>query len=552
MNKLVTLNPYRLLGVYSNSPTKDKVANMSKLKAFLKVGRPVSYQLDLEGVLPPIERTEQIVAAADAKLTLPVDQLKQAQFWFMKDGQFDEIAFNHLFDGDMSKAIEIWNKKDTASSLQNRIVCALINEDYATACSCADKLYSQFTDSFVSAVAGGNIATNNLAYDFLDSLAEEVGVNELLPHIFNNDWRQHLSSAAIKPIIEKIQSAIEVAKGSRGKGPTARYQAGVKLMNGTKSWISQLQKLLPKTDLQYQMVADKLASEILQCGIDYYNESKDDDAAQKAMKLQKYAKSKAVGTMVKQRCKENVEILEKIISELPPTQVMAEDRAIKEELRKFCNLPDKIAHSVTLLNNTKPYLQTIRGKLGATNDYYLKTSTMIVGNALHNIIAEVNEVQEEPMMDVGGQKIPMSVLLGEASRQEKLRSIKDALQRAWNATRIMDTFDMEPGFKTQQYDKNRSILRDLCNQVGINTTSFIPRATTSQPQYPTANVFKPRTSTTPRTPSGSSTRPSTSSSPSRPSSSSSSSSSSSDDINWGCVIPIAIFIIMFLVNMCDK
>ena len=134
MNKLVTLNPYRLLGVYSNSPTKDKVANMSKLKAFLKVGRPVSYQLDLEGVLPPIERTEQIVAAADAKLTLPVDQLKQAQFWFMKDGQFDEIAFNHLFDGDMSKAIEIWNKKDTASSLQNRIVCALINEDYATAC----------------------------------------------------------------------------------------------------------------------------------------------------------------------------------------------------------------------------------------------------------------------------------------------------------------------------------------------------------------------------------------------------------------------------------
>ena len=40
----------------------------------------------------------------------------------------DEVAFNHLFAGEIDKAEEIWQKKDTASSLQNRIVYALMRE----------------------------------------------------------------------------------------------------------------------------------------------------------------------------------------------------------------------------------------------------------------------------------------------------------------------------------------------------------------------------------------------------------------------------------------
>lgn len=533
--KAIEDNPYRIIGVFSNSPTKEKVANMNKLKAFIKVGRSVSFPLDLDGILPSVSRTEDSIAAADSKLTLPADQLKHAQFWFVKDGPFDEVAFNHLFAGDMAKAVEIWSKKDGVSSLQNRVVCALIKDDYSTACSCAEKLYSQFAESFVTAVAGDTVKGSNLGYDFLDRLAGEVGASKLLPHITNNDWRQHLSSAAVAPVINGIQAAIDTAKASRGKGSAARYNAGVKLMNDTKSLLTQLNQLLPKSDIQYQMVVDKLANEILQCGIDYFNDSEENDAAHKSMTLQKYAKSIAVGTMAKQRCNENVEILEKIIKELPPVQVMAEDRAIKDELRKFCNLPDKISHAITLLNNTKPHLQQIRAKLGATNDYYLKISTTIIGNALHNIIEEVNQVQEDPVLDLGGQKIPMSVLLGETSRYEKMMSIKAALQQAWNATRIMDTFDMDPTFKSERYDKNRSILRGLCQDVGISTTSFIPRTTPVSPARPV------RSSTT-------SSRPSyATSSPSSPSSS----SSSSDDVNWGCIIPIIIGIIIFLVSMCD-
>ena len=74
------------------------------------------------------------------------------------------------------------------------------------------------------------------------------------------------------------------------------------------------------------------------------------------MSLQKYAQSIVVGQMAKDRCKENVDILQKIVDNLPPSEVFAEDRAIKEELRKYCQLPDKICHAVTLLKNTRTYL----------------------------------------------------------------------------------------------------------------------------------------------------------------------------------------------------
>ncbi|UKI43933.1 MAG: hypothetical protein L6U16_13450 [Porphyromonadaceae bacterium] len=108
---LLQHNPYRLLGVYSNSPTKERLANHNRMKAFLKVGKPVSFPLDLTQHLGPIERTEASVADAEAALTLPKDQMQYAQFWFVKVTPLDEVAFNNLISGEISKAEEIWQKK---------------------------------------------------------------------------------------------------------------------------------------------------------------------------------------------------------------------------------------------------------------------------------------------------------------------------------------------------------------------------------------------------------------------------------------------------------
>ncbi len=529
MNIIIN-NPYRQLGVYSNSPIKERVSNHNRLKAFLKVGKQVDFPLDLTAYLPPINRTSETIAQAEANLTLPKEQLRYAQFWFMKVTPLDDIAFNHLLAGNMAEAIRIWEKKGNASSLQNRLVCALINKEYSNVISYAESLYSQYLQQFEAIVLGDESKTSSetLAFDFIDTLCDELSANVIRPIVRNESWLNHINEKSVKPLVERIQSAIEIAKASKGKGSTARYDAGIKLANETRALLQQLRTFLPTTDLQYQMIADKLGLEILQCGIDYFNGSEEADAAHKAMPLQRYAMEIVVGKMAKDRCKENVDILQNIIKNLPPIEVFAEDRAIKEELSNFCQLPEKISHAVTLLNNTKRHLQSIKSKLGANNTYYLKMSTLVVSNALHNIIEEVNAVQQDQTIEIGGQRVPVSFLL---DRDEKIRQIKNVLQAAWEATLIMDTFDMESEFKTNRYLPNRSTLKDLCVQMGISTrTTSVRKA--PQPSTTTTST-KTTQSPTYRNTSTTSTVP-----------------SSSDDTNWGCIVAIIIAVIIGLLSSC--
>lgn len=541
-------NPYRLLGVYSNSPTKERLANHNRMKAFLKVGKSVSFPLDVPQYLSSINRTEASAADAEAKLTLPKDQILYAQFWFIKTTPLDEVAFNHLFAGEIDKAEEIWQKRECLSTLQNLIVCALIRNEYYFAIRYAEVLYgnTQYLNQFVSTIigTGGNFDVSNLAFSFLDILCDEIGASKLLPFITNSSWKEHLGERAAKPLVDSIQEAINIAQKTKGKGSNARLKAGEELRKNTRNAILQLKGFLSTEDLQYQMIADKLGLEILQCGIDYFNDSEEPDAAHKAMSLQKYAKSIVVGQMAKDRCKENVDILQRIIDNLPPSEVFAEDRAIHEELRKYCLLPDKICHAVTLLNNTKPYIQSIKRKLGVSNAYYLKISTQIVGNALSNVITEVNEAQSIFSADKDDPNAALAAILG-------ITHVKSVLEEAWKATRIMDGFDMEADYKNDRYNKNRSILKELCDQLGVSTSNLQP-AIFIQPY--TSSSSSSRTTQRSQTSTArpySSTSNRTSANRQTTSTSSSSSSNSSDDTPWGCILVIVIGIILFLTSICS-
>lgn len=72
--KVIHENPYRLLGVYANSPAKERVANMNRLKRYMQVGKQVSFPLDLPGILGDATRTDESIAEANSRLTLPKDQ----------------------------------------------------------------------------------------------------------------------------------------------------------------------------------------------------------------------------------------------------------------------------------------------------------------------------------------------------------------------------------------------------------------------------------------------------------------------------------------------
>ena len=489
--------------MYANSPKRDIVSNKGKATAFLKVNKPVENPLDLKGILPAPNRTLDLMNEAEAHLAIAKEQIKYAQFWFLqKMTPLDDIAFNHLLAGNMAGAKEIWSKQESLSSLQNKLVCYLIENKPWQAVKTAEKLYDKFGADYIRKVDANctlQMTSTDLLHQFIDTLGEEIGMQKLLNYDLGAETKAYISSQTIGPLINKISAEVEKTKKVDRKDPKARIEAARKLVTNTKEPFGQLKNILPATDSQYQMIADKLGLEILQCGIDYFNNSDDDDAPHTAMKMQKYAQSVVVGDFAKQRCAENVKTLQKIINELPPKEVNVENKAIKAELSKFVRLPDKISYAVNLLNNTKPHLQSIKQKLGATNAYYLKLSTQIVGNALHNIVEEVNAAQNDP-------QIAFRLQLGIGLDPTSMDKIKSAVREAWKATTIMDDFDLEPSFKSH-YNENRNTLKSMCNQMGISTYVSRPSTTRSS----TSTVSRSTTSARPSTLSGRTSSPNSSS-----------------------------------------
>lgn len=127
--QLIIQNPYRLLGVYADSSVKTRVANQARIKAFLKVGKPISFFVDLPEFLPSVKRDESAITEAINALALPEDRVKYAQFWFVNHSNVDETAFKYLGQGNVSEAKRIWRTREDAASIQNRIIIELVNKN---------------------------------------------------------------------------------------------------------------------------------------------------------------------------------------------------------------------------------------------------------------------------------------------------------------------------------------------------------------------------------------------------------------------------------------
>lgn len=376
MLDIIQHNPFRLIGVFSTATRKEIVANLARIKANIRVDRQISFQADLDGILPSPKRTAETIAEAESKLALPKDLIHYAQFWFIENTELDKIAINNLSVGSYDKAISIWEKKENLSSVHNRILTFLIRGNYAKAFELAFLFYGKYSFEFAQLILGkeSNIVTSeSLEHGFLDVLCDEIGASEVSLYIINKDWGEYVGSKIVKPLIDDIDRSITVAKETKGKGANIRLSAGTKLMSDTLTPLRSLKSELSISDPRYQIIADKLGLAILQCGIDYYNDSNDDDAAFKAMKLQKYAQSIVVGKMAKDRCDENVRILEDIISKLPPLEVMANHRAIQSSLATFAIQPDLIRCSIQLIKNCVPHLVQISDVDLRTDEEYYQT-----------------------------------------------------------------------------------------------------------------------------------------------------------------------------------
>ena len=143
--KLIAQNPFRILGVYSNTSQKDILANANKIKAFCKVGKSMDFSTDNLPDYPKVERTVETVNSALKTLDFDAERFKASLFWFSNSSPLDMVPLKYIDAGNIDKAISIWSKVNSVYSLHNRTIAAAIKNDWILFSTSASMLFDKFS-----------------------------------------------------------------------------------------------------------------------------------------------------------------------------------------------------------------------------------------------------------------------------------------------------------------------------------------------------------------------------------------------------------------------
>ena len=355
-------NPFRTLGVFTNTPLRECVSNINKIKAYASIGRPFVGSLDLNSTLPPCDRSIENTEKAIASINQSDDKLLNSLFWFCNVTPLDEISLKYISEGNVTNAKNsLMSSRATFSGILNSAVYFFIEgaESMAIELILSVIHTPKYKRQLINEICGDtySISEEDLAHKFLDKLAEEMNYVHILcgiPVEYEQD-KQYVIEKEITSAVNRINDEIRKAKAAEDS-PKAQLYAGKELMEATKDDLKILKEASKGDDLiRTNSVIDNLAEAILQCGINYYNDSDENGSAKRALPLQKYAMEIAVGKRVKDRCTENYKTIKANAEAEPPVKVSKEASQIDSLFVQFRN-KSGIDSAILLLDKCAPIL----------------------------------------------------------------------------------------------------------------------------------------------------------------------------------------------------
>ncbi|QNA44306.1 hypothetical protein [Lacibacter sediminis] len=339
---LIKNNPYRTLGLLAGATAREQSRQITRLKQYLEAEQEPKDDFSFP-VIGTFNRTLDSVNDASSKLNLDIDKMNAALFWFWNGNPItDEAAFDALKDGDTDTANQIWDRliieiKDDGkrfwkpvteknySAFHNCFVLNTIKQNGNLQRGIIANLYfleSDLVQKFVSSVTDETYKTSkkDLQLAFLNHLYQDKGVpkNKLLEIVnkikfsAKEDFLRQSIQLLSNPIEQKIEATKNKRKANKGNGA----KAGQELFETTNNELAQLKATLGANDQKYILIADKLANEILQCSIEFFNFCQEKHEStnyfETAMKLAKIAEGIAVGNLAKERVADSIQTLEEM------------------------------------------------------------------------------------------------------------------------------------------------------------------------------------------------------------------------------------------------
>lgn len=452
---LVRNNPYRVLGVYVNSPVKDRVTNKNRLAAFARVGKPCVFPKDMTELFANPSRSVDDIARAEQQINLDQDKLKYAFFWFIQASPLDTAALSNVQSGNKEKTLEILKKRDSFSSLINRALLAYAENDLNTAVKLTTLVIhtDEYRDGFIKAICGENFELDeeSVAKLYIDALAQEVGWEDTYKLFrsegYSADDDEYIVSKLIKEPIADITGAIEELEDAG----EASYEIGDScrnLIQKTRHNLSVLNNVLDSDDSRLMLIRDKLAIAIKSLSARYFNsiESPNEAVFEQVEEWLNLAYDLALGSHA-------IEQIEKEREEFNQARQGAKIMDVAGPLilltAEFKESNKSLSQTETFVDKAKQEVDRIKLSVGDRDELLVTVSSNIASMALSAVISIVNDAQSSKLRIQEGLKSG---------------SINRIFSQAVRIVRKIDTLIMN--YETQKrVTENKRIIESTFNKI---------------------------------------------------------------------------------------
>jgi len=307
---IVKQNPFRVLGLTGNSSERELQKQIGIIKRYVEIGKSKTFDYDFEFIGDFSRKLEDIQKAA-SQIEQAKNKLHYALFWFISNSKYDEIALTNLKDQNIEKANEIW-EKTVRAEISNKNYSSYLNLStlYIALSTIDGKLDIQKLQKGIdlkgiminsisikdfSKLVTGNgfdIDATDISKKFIDEIIEllksylnkknGISTKELISLFssYPKNIQNYLSGKFTEVPLSNIENKIEKSIGKRKKSPKEANKYGEELFKTTKTDINLLKKLLGGDNLQFQVIANKIANEIIQCSIEFFNKFREENGDQ--------------------------------------------------------------------------------------------------------------------------------------------------------------------------------------------------------------------------------------------------------------------------------
>lgn len=457
--KAITHNPYRILGMFANDPIRTQTANISRIRAFNKVGKDCVFDSDFTNIFGPINRSDQSLEHAISLLATESSQDFYSCLWIHRTEALNTEAKAPVDlirsglgesskDGIVNVIIGALYADNT--ELASEYIIRLFECDEAPNESTKVKILIELEDDYKDEYEWSPFVWWFRLRDICNREEGHSNTLEFISKVYNKESINYL---------QKLSETESLGKESNDYTSIASAHNIAKPVIDVIKETSDLQTKQPNAEAQ--IVLSKYAKAILAACKRYYKDTRFWEAkpVEKLLELLREIYRLSYSSKVKDECTTFGKEVKKELQFLAPSQVSTFSTTIRKEIETFCSKPNETRWSLQLLRNCVSPLIEIKTILGADNLYYRRISTQIADNALYASEAEIDSAERKL----------------NNPRNDKVLALANLINALGQATQLcvdISVLDIEDDFRTAKVVKFKDKI-DNCterNKVKVGAT----------------------------------------------------------------------------------